>query len=139
MLGTRYLEHPAHRQARYDEAVLQLKTACTLAERCCGSSSEEYHHASSELAIVYANTKNVHQAEALLVKVPPSLHSCEHHHIIACMFWRALVGTKPPQAFTLEPWHFAEVMHIMWVAGDGRPVRRAWRAHWPGTATRTSS
>ena len=79
----RSMKHPAHWQARYDEAVRHLKTACTLAESCCGSSSEEFHHALSELAIAYINNNNLHEAEVLLLKVQPSLHSCEHHHIIA--------------------------------------------------------
>ena len=78
----RCLRHVYAWQARYDEAVMHLRDACTLAEKKWGSSTETYNAALAELALVHLHNMEFDAAEALLLRVHPSLllPSCHHLH-----------------------------------------------------------
>ena len=84
-------------QARYGEAVMHLRDACTLAKEYWGSSSETYSAALAELAMVHLQNQEFDAAEALLLKVHPSLllPSCHHLHPLSAL----LFVCETPQEF----------------------------------------
>ena len=84
-------------QARYGEAVKHTSDACTVAKEYWGSSSETYNAALVELAMVHLHSMEFDAAQALLLKVHPSLllHSCHHLHLLSAH----LFVSETPQVF----------------------------------------